>query len=144
MPDIEKTKFNRAVLVGLNAFSLSREENADEESMEELAALLETAGGQCAGVVTQSKDSPDPRTFIGAGKVAEVKELLEATDADLVIFDNPLSPSQQRNLAEELKIGVLDRSALILDIFAQRARTKEGRLQVELAQIGRASCRERV
>ena len=134
MPDIEKTKFNRAVLVGLNAFSLSREENADEESMEELAALLETAGGQCAGVVTQSKDSPDPRTFIGAGKVAEVKELLEATDADLVIFDNPLSPSQQRNLAEELKIGVLDRSALILDIFAQRARTKEGRLQVELAQ----------
>ena len=135
MPDIqEKAQFNRAVLVGLNAFSLSREENADEESMEELAALLETAGGETAGVVTQSKDSPDPRTFIGAGKVAEVKELVEATDADLVIFDNPLSPSQQRNLAEELKIGVLDRSALILDIFAQRARTKEGRLQVELAQ----------
>ena len=134
MPDIEKTKFNRAVLVGLNAFSLSREENADEESMEELAALLETAGGETVGVVTQSKDSPDPRTFIGEGKVAEVKELVQATDADLVIFDNPLSPSQQRNLAEELKIGVLDRSALILDIFAQRARTKEGRLQVELAQ----------
>ena len=134
MPDIEKTKFNRAVLVGLNAFSLSREENADEESMEELAALLETAGGETVGVVTQSKDSPDPRTFIGEGKVAEVKQLVEATDADLVIFDNPLSPSQQRNLAEELKVGVLDRSALILDIFAQRARTREGRLQVELAQ----------
>ncbi len=134
MPDIEKTQFNRAVLVGLNAFSLSREENADEESMEELAALLETAGGETAGVVTQSKDSPDPRTFIGEGKVAEVKALVEATDADMVIFDNPLSPSQQRNLAEELKVGVLDRSALILDIFAQRARTKEGRLQVELAQ----------
>ena len=134
MPDIEKTQFNRAVLVGLNAFSLSREENADEESMEELAALLETAGGRCAGVVTQSKDSPDPRTFIGEGKVAEVKELVEATDADMVIFDNPLSPSQQRNLTEELKVSVLDRSALILDIFAQRARTREGRLQVELAQ----------
>ena len=134
MPDIEKTQFNRAVLVGLNAFSLSREENADEESMEELSALLETAGGKTVGVVTQSKDSPDPRTFIGEGKVAEVKELVQATDADLVIFDNPLSPSQQRNLAEELKVGVLDRSALILDIFAQRARTREGRLQVELAQ----------
>ena len=131
---ITPEKINRAVLVGLNAFSLSREENADEESMEELAALLETAGGQCVGVVTQSKDSPDPRTFIGEGKVAEVKELVEATDADLVIFDNPLSPSQQRNLAEALKVGVLDRSALILDIFAQRARTREGRLQVELAQ----------
>ena len=131
---ITPEKINRAVLVGLNAFSLSREENADEESMEELAALLETAGGQCVGVVTQSKDSPDPRTFIGEGKVAEVKELVEASNADMVIFDNPLSPSQQRNLAEELKVGVLDRSALILDIFAQRARTREGRLQVELAQ----------
>ena len=135
MPNIQrKTSFDRAVLVGLDAFSLSREENADEESMEELAALLETAGGECAGVVTQSKDSPDPRTFIGGGKVAEVKELVQATGAGLVIFDNPLSPSQQRNLAEELKVGVLDRSALILDIFAQRARTREGRLQVELAQ----------
>ena len=135
MPNIqEKTRFDRAVLVGLDAFSLSREENADEESMEELASLLETAGGECAGVVTQSKDSPDPRTFIGGGKVAEVKELVQATGAGLVIFDNPLSPSQQRNLAEELKVGVLDRSALILDIFAQRARTREGRLQVELAQ----------
>ncbi len=130
----EKTQFNRAVLVGLDAFSLSREENADEESMEELAALLETAGGECVGVVTQSKDSPDPRTFIGEGKVGEVKELVEAMDADMVIFDNPLSPSQQRNLTEALKVGVLDRSALILDIFAQRARTREGRLQVELAQ----------
>ena len=134
MPDIEKTQFNRAVLVGLNAFSLSREENADEESMEELAALLETAGGETLGVVTQSKDSPDPRTFIGEGKVAEVKELVQALGADMVIFDNPLSPSQQRNLTEALKVGVLDRSALILDIFAQRARTREGRLQVELAQ----------
>ncbi len=135
MPEIRtQTHGNRAVLVGLNAFSLSREENADEESMEELAALLETAGGETAGVVTQTKDSPDPRTFIGEGKVDEVKELVQAVDADMVIFDNPLSPSQQRNLTEELKVSVLDRSALILDIFAQRARTREGRLQVELAQ----------
>ena len=127
-------KIDRAVLVGLNAFSLPKEDNATEASMEELAALLETAGGESVGVVLQSKDSPDPRTFIGEGKVAEVKELVKAMDADMVIFDNALSPSQQRVLSEELKVPVLDRSALILDIFAQRARTLEGRLQVELAQ----------
>ena len=127
-------KINRAVLAGLNAFSLSKEENATEASMEELSALLETAGGETVGVVLQSKDSPDPRTFIGEGKVAEVKELVQAMDADMVIFDNALSPSQQRALSEDLGVSVLDRSALILDIFAQRARTREGRLQVELAQ----------
>ena len=135
MPEkFTQEKYNRAVLVGLDAFSLSREENATEESMEELADLLETAGGETVGVVTQQKDSPDPRTFIGEGKVAEVKELVEAMGADMVIVDNPLSPSQQRALSEDLKVQVLDRAALILDIFAQRARTKEGRLQVELAQ----------
>ena len=133
---IEKTKekVNRAVLVGLDAFSLDREENATESSMEELAALLETAGGECMSVVMQSKSSPDPRTFIGEGKVEEVKQLVQAVGADMVIFDNALSPSQQRVLSEELKVAVMDRSALILDIFAQRARTREGRLQVELAQ----------
>jgi len=127
-------KINRAVLVGLNAFSLSKEENATDASMEELSALLETAGGETVGMVLQSKDSPDPRTFIGEGKVAEVKELVQAMGADMVIFDNALSPSQQRALSEDLGVSVLDRSALILDIFAQRARTREGRLQVELAQ----------
>lgn len=132
--NIINEKINRAVLVGLNAHSLSREENATEETMEELGELLETAGGTCAGVVLQQKDSPDPRTFIGEGKVAEVKELVKATGAEMVIFDNALSPSQQRVLSEELKVAVLDRSALILDIFAKRARTREGRLQVELAQ----------
>ena len=133
---IEKTKekINRAVLVGLDAFSLDREENATESSMEELAALLETAGGECMGVVMQSKSTPDPRTFIGEGKVEEVKQLVQAVGADMVIFDNALSPSQQRALSEDLKVAVMDRSALILDIFAQRARTREGRLQVELAQ----------
>ena len=129
-----KDKLNRAVLVGLSAHSLTREENATEESMEELSDLLETAGGVCVGMVTQSKDSPDPRTFIGQGKVDEVRQLVRTMGADMVIFDNALSPSQQRVLGEELKVGVLDRSALILDIFAQRARTREGRLQVELAQ----------
>ena len=130
----QQNQFNRAVLVGLNAFVLTPEENATEETMAELAALLETAGGQCVGVVTQSKDSPDPRTFIGEGKVAEVKLLVQNMEADMVIFDNALSPSQQRALTEDLGVSVLDRSALILDIFAQRARTREGRLQVELAQ----------
>ena len=125
---------NRAVLVGLWAHRLSVEENATEETVDELADLLETAGGECVGTVLQSKDSPDPRTFIGEGKVAEVRELVRAMDADMVIFDNSLSPSQQRVLSEELKVAVMDRSALILDIFAQRARTREGRLQVELAQ----------
>ena len=125
---------NRAVLVGLNAHCLSAEENADDTSMEELADLLETAGGVCVGTVFQNKDAPDPRTFIGEGKVAEVRELVRAMDADMVIFDNSLSPSQQRVLSEELGVQVLDRAALILDIFAQRARTREGRLQVELAQ----------
>ena len=125
---------NRAVLVGLNAHCLSAEENADDTSMEELADLLETAGGVCVGTVFQNKDAPDPRTFIGEGKAAEVKELVGAMGADMVVVDNPLSPSQQRVLSEELGVQVLDRAALILDIFAQRARTREGRRQVELAQ----------
>ena len=125
---------NRAVLVGLNAHCLSAEENADDTSMEELADLLETAGGVCVGTVFQNKDAPDPRTFIGEGKAAEVKELVGAMGADMVVVDNPLSPSQQRVLSEELGVQVLDRAALILDIFAQRARTREGRLQVEMAQ----------
>ncbi len=125
---------DKAILVGLNANSLANEEKANDQTMEELAALLETAGGQSLGVVMQSKDSPDPRTFIGEGKVAEVKELVQSLGANMVIFDNSLSPSQQRVLCEELGVAVLDRSALILDIFAQRARTREGRLQVELAQ----------
>ncbi|HJA63085.1 MAG TPA: GTPase HflX [Candidatus Intestinimonas stercoravium] len=132
--DTTEEKIDRAVLVGLHAAALSREENASESSMEELEALLETAGGTCVATVLQNKDAPDPRTFIGEGKVAEVKALIAATGADMVIFDNALSPSQQRVLADELGVSVLDRSALILDIFAQRARTKEGRLQVELAQ----------
>ena len=130
----KEEKINRAVLVGLNAHCLSREENATESSMEELAALLETAGGQCVGTVLQNKDTPDSRTFIGEGKVQEVGELAAAQEADMVIFDNALSPSQQRVLSQELKVAVMDRSALILDIFAQRAQTREGRLQVELAQ----------
>ena len=135
MFDETKVKeINRAVLVGLNAPCLSREENATDESLDELAALLDTAGGVCLGTVLQNKSAPDPRTFIGEGKVGEVRELAQNLGADIVIFDNPLSPSQQRVLTEELGATVMDRSALILDIFAKRARTSEGRLQVALAQ----------
>ena len=134
MTEENKTNINRAVLAGLNARCLPDGENADETSMEELEELLQTAGGECVGTVFQNKDAPDPRTFLGEGKVAELKELVGAMGADMVIVDNPLSPSQQRVLSEELGVQVLDRAALILDIFAQRARTREGRLQVELAQ----------
>ena len=130
----DEQKINRAVLAGLNSPALSREQNATEESLEELEALLETAGGECVGTLLQNKSTPDPRTFLGEGKVEELKQLCEAGEADLVVFDNDLSPSQQRVLTETLGVQVLDRSALILDIFAQRARTSEGRLQVELAQ----------
>ncbi len=132
--NITEEKKDRAVLVGLDARCLSPEETATEASLEELSALVETAGGECVGIVTQTKDTPDPRTFIGEGKVAEVKELVRALNADMVIFDNSLSPSQQRALNEDLGVAVLDRAALILDIFAQRAKSREGRLQVELAQ----------
>ncbi|MEE1368167.1 MAG: GTPase HflX, partial [Evtepia sp.] len=125
---------NRAVLVGLNADSLPREDNASETTLEELAALVETAGGESVGIILQNRDTPEARTFIGEGKVAEVTDLVHAQEADLVVFDNELSPSQQRVLTEEIGVQVIDRAGLILDIFAQRARTKEGRLQVELAQ----------
>ncbi len=125
---------DRVILVGLNAGLLKAEENADEWSMEELAALTETAGGEPIAQVLQNKDAPDPRTFIGEGKVEEVKALIENEHAEMVIFDNDLSPSQMRVLTDAFGVQVLDRSGLILDIFAKRAKTKEGRLQVELAQ----------
>ncbi len=125
---------DRAVLVGLNSPKLDQRDNADEDTLEELSDLVETAGGEVVATVLQTRFSPEPRTFIGEGKVEEVRELVKNEEATMVIFDNDLSPSQQRSLTEDLKVQVLDRSALILDIFAQRARTREGRLQVELAQ----------
>ena len=125
---------DRAVLVGLSSPKLDQRDNADEDTLEELSNLVETAGGEVAATVLQTRFSPEPRTFIGEGKVEEVRALVQSEEATMVIFDNDLSPSQQRSLTEELKVQVLDRSALILDIFAQRARTREGRLQVELAQ----------
>ena len=125
---------DKVVLVGLNSPVLDKNERADEQSMEELAALVETAGAETVGTVLQNRTSPDPRTFVGEGKVAEIQLYCENVGATMVIFDNDLSPSQQRVLTDMLGVQVLDRCGLILDIFAQRARTKEGRLQVELAQ----------
>ncbi len=109
-------------------------ERSTETSMEELAALVETAGGEVLAMLTQSLPNPDPRSFLGKGKVQELKELIVNSECDMAVFDNELSPSQMRVLSEELGVKVLDRAGLILDIFAQRAQTKEGQLQVELAQ----------
>jgi GTPase len=97
--------------------------------------LTESAGAGVAGVVSQRLKAPDPRTFIGKGKAVEVRELAHANGASLAIFDDALSPAQARNLENELKLRVIDRSQLILDIFAQRAHTLEGKLQVEIAQL---------
>ena len=122
------------MLAGLSADSMDDRERSTDDTMDELEQLLDTAGGETLGRVLQSRHTPDPRTFIGDGKVAELKEIITANDCTLAVFDNELTPSQMRALSEDLGVRVIDRSSLILDIFAQRAQTKEGRLQVELAQ----------
>lgn len=127
-------KKERAVLAGLSAASMDERERSTDASLDELAALVDTAGGEAVAVVLQNRAAPDPRSFVGDGKVREIKELIAANDCTLAVFDNELSPSQMRALSEDLGVKVLDRSGLILDIFAQRARTREGQLQVELAQ----------
>ena len=132
--NLEKAVQERAVLVGLNADCFTKEQTATDASLEELEALLETAGGFCTGKVLQNRHTPDSHSFIGEGKAGEVRMLVEATESTMVVFDNELSPGHIRALEDILGVTVLDRSALILDIFAQRAKTKEGRLQVELAQ----------
>ena len=106
-----------------------------EESLEELAELARSAGAEVLGSVMQSREAPEAATLIGSGKVEEVRRLLEALDGDVALFDHDLTPTQQRNLERELGVKVIDRTQLILDIFARRARTREGQLQVELAQL---------
>ena len=105
------------------------------ERMAELDALAVSAGATVAGAVTGRRQRPDAATFAGKGKVEEIAEQRVATGADLVIFNHPLSGAQQRNLERALECRVVDRTSLILDIFAQRARSAEGKLQVELAQV---------
>ncbi|HEX9235215.1 MAG TPA: GTPase HflX [Actinomycetota bacterium] len=118
----------RAVLVGLV-------DRWESESLDELAGLTRAAGGEPVGRVTQARKAPDPATFVGRGKLGEIHDLVHATSADAVILDDELSPGQLRNLEERLRVKVLDRTALILDIFALHARSGEGKAQVELAQL---------
>ncbi len=121
----------KAVLAGVE---LQKEKNSLDASMAELALLAKTAGAQIAGTITQKREKPDQKYYIGEGKLEELIGLVKQSGADLVIFDNDLHPSQERNLEERLGIKVINRTELILDIFAQHAASHEGRLQVELAQ----------
>ena len=120
----------RAVLVHLKLASESQRE--DPREFEELVL---SAGGDPVSYVMGTRDTPHPRTFVGSGKLAEISEEVQEHCAEIVMFNHALSPSQERNLEQELQCRVLDRTGLILDIFAQRARTHEGKLQVELAQL---------
>ncbi|HYA95264.1 MAG TPA: GTPase HflX [Terriglobales bacterium] len=106
-----------------------------QESMAELRELASSAGAEVVGEFIQSREKPDPATLIGRGKLQEIAGAAASAQADLVIFDHDLSPSQQRNVEDELNVRVIDRTQLILDIFARHARTREGQLQVELAQL---------
>ncbi len=135
MSDLQmKAEIERAVLCGLSCPGFTKDEDADELTIYELKALAETAGAETVAMTLQRRPSPDSRTFVGEGKAEELKILAEQNNAQLILFDNELSPSQISNLENLTGCTVLDRSALILDIFAQRARTGEGKLQVELAQ----------
>ena len=123
----------KAVLVGLHTSGQSTHDA--DASLDELELLVATAGSETVGRVVQKRDTPDPATFIGRGKVIDLKDLVRSLGADAAIFDDELSPAQQRNLEEKLEVKVLDRTIVILDIFAQHATSAEGRAQVELAQL---------
>ncbi len=127
----DSNRQDKVVIVGTD---IDKEQKV-EETLQELERLVETAGGETVGRIIQRRESPDPATYIGKGKLEELKALQTETQATTVIFDDQLSPAQQRNLENALEVKVLDRTALILDIFAQRARSHEGQLQVELAQM---------
>lgn len=123
----------RALLVGVSWDDVDR--SVADESLRELHSLAETAGAEVVGEIAQTRARPDPATLIGKGKLEELSSLVAGEEADLVVFDAELTPSQQRNLENELSVKILDRTALILDIFALHARSKEGKAQVEMAQL---------
>jgi len=126
----------RAVLVHIDFTAYE-----DSEDLEEFRELVTSAGVEPVAVVTGSRKQPSPRLFVGEGKLEEIRDAITASEADVVLFNHALSPSQERNIERELKCRVLDRTGVILDIFAQRARTHEGKLQVELAQLEHMSTR---
>ncbi len=128
-------KKERVILAGVHTGKLDRLKDTTDESMHELEELAKTAGGEVVMHVVQNKTDIDPAIYMGEGKLSELKMAIEQTEADMVIFDDELSPVQLRNIAEFLQVRVLDRSLLILDIFAMRAKSGEGKLQVELAQL---------
>ncbi|WP_309113639.1 GTPase HflX [Saccharothrix sp.] len=130
--EYRQLRLERVVLVGVWTEGTAAD---SEASLAELALLAETAGSEVLEGLVQRRDRPDPATYIGSGKVAELRDVVIATGADTVICDGELSPGQLRQLEEKLKVKVIDRTALILDIFAQHASTKEGKAQVEMAQL---------
>jgi len=130
---IERAFREKIVLVGVTLRPDTVEET--ENSLDELALLIDTAGADEVARVTQRRDSPDPPTYVGKGKAEELREVAEATDCDTVVFDNELTPAQQYNLERLLGRTAIDRTAVILDIFAQNAHSQEGKAQVELAQL---------
>jgi GTPase len=130
--EYRELQLEKVVLVGVWTEGNSK---MAENSLAELKALAETAGSEVMEGLIQRRDKPDPATYIGSGKVVELRQVVVATGADTVICDGELSPSQLRQLEEKVKVKVIDRTALILDIFAQHAKSKEGKAQVELAQI---------
>ena len=130
--EYRQLQLERVVLVGVWTEGTIKDA---ENSLAELKALAETAGSEVLEGLIQRRDKPDPATYIGSGKVIELKQVVMSTGADTVVCDGELSPSQLRQLEDKLKVKVVDRTALILDIFAQHAKSKEGKAQVELAQI---------
>jgi GTP-binding protein HflX len=130
---IERTFREKIILVGVSVPPESEEET--ERHLDELALLVDTAGADEAARVVQRRERPDPATYVGSGKAEELRTLSEVVDADTVVFDDELTPAQSRNLEKILGRTAIDRTAVILDIFAQNARTPEGKAQVELAQL---------
>ncbi len=128
----QKHEYEKVILVGCQTVE---DDERFHYSMEELASLTETAKGTVKGTLSQKRDRIHPSTYIGKGKVEELRALEEETEANIIIFNDELSPSQVRNLSKDISARIIDRTQLILDIFAQRARSKEGKLQVELAQL---------
>src|SRR5690606_8654606 len=125
-------KPERAVLVGI--ITPSENEEQEREYLEELAFLVDTAGGETVYTFTQKVQKPDRATFVGSGKLDEIKAYVDAEEIDIVVFDDELSPTQLRNIERILQVKILDRSNLILDIFARRAQSAQAKTQVELAQ----------